>query len=61
MICQGSGGFIQCLIPFQTKLITAGENMIFLMEYAYLDQKDIQLNHQTFGWPDRIMPLIKNT
>ncbi|ELT89912.1 hypothetical protein CAPTEDRAFT_157693, partial [Capitella teleta] len=36
------------LLDLRTKLITAGENMIFLMEYAYLDQKDIQLNHQTF-------------
>jgi dynein heavy chain len=44
----------------QEKLIKAGENLIFLMEYAYLDTKDLKLNHQTFSWPDRIMPMINN-
>ena len=41
--------------------MVAGENLMFLMDYAYLVKDDVLLNGTTFSWPERIMPMIHNT
>ncbi|XP_066284547.1 dynein axonemal heavy chain 3-like isoform X3 [Branchiostoma lanceolatum] len=43
------------------KLDIAAGNLLFLMEYAYLPKDDIYLNHITFTWPERILPIIRNS
>lgn len=45
----------------QDKLELAAGNLLFLMDYAYLEKDDMLLNDNTFTWPDRIIPMIKNT
>ncbi|XP_030856161.1 dynein heavy chain 3, axonemal-like [Strongylocentrotus purpuratus] len=49
------------LLQLKKKLEVAGGNLIFLMDYAYLNKEDLMLNDQTFTWPDRIMPIIRNS
>ncbi|KAK6993742.1 dynein heavy chain 3 axonemal, partial [Biomphalaria glabrata] len=49
------------LLQLKTKLEIAAENLIFLMEYAYLPKEDINLHNTTFTWPQRIIPIINST
>nr|XP_054750956.1 dynein axonemal heavy chain 3-like isoform X12 [Lytechinus pictus] len=49
------------LLQLKKKLEVAAGNLIFLMDYAYLKKDDLMLNDQTFTWPDRIMPIIRNS
>ncbi|XP_041458176.1 dynein heavy chain 3, axonemal-like isoform X7 [Lytechinus variegatus] len=49
------------LLQLKKKLEVAAGNLIFLMDYAYLNKDDLMLNDQTFTWPDRIMPIIRNS
>ncbi|XP_071486244.1 dynein axonemal heavy chain 3-like [Diadema antillarum] len=49
------------LLQLKKKLEVAAGNLMFLMDYAYLIKDDIMLNDQTFTWPDRIMPIIRNS
>ncbi|XP_064633532.1 dynein axonemal heavy chain 3-like isoform X2 [Lineus longissimus] len=49
------------LLKLKEKLEIAGGNLLFLMEYAYLPKDDVLLNGNTFSWPDRIVPIIKNS
>ncbi|CAH1783206.1 unnamed protein product, partial [Owenia fusiformis] len=49
------------LLDLREKLLIAGENLMFLMDYAYLPKDDVLLNDNTFSWPDRIIPIIKST
>ncbi|KAK2157592.1 hypothetical protein LSH36_188g04054 [Paralvinella palmiformis] len=49
------------LLELREKLFIASQNLMFLMEYAYLPATDVALNSNTFSWPDRILPMIKNT
>ena len=37
----------------------SAENVLFLMDYAFLKKEDIKLNNVTFRWTDRIQPLLK--
>ncbi|XP_078090943.1 dynein axonemal heavy chain 3-like [Mustelus asterias] len=49
------------VLQLKDKLDIAAENLLFLMDYASLSKKDIVLNGNTFSWPERISPLIKNS
>ncbi|XP_043569115.1 dynein axonemal heavy chain 3-like [Chiloscyllium plagiosum] len=49
------------MLQLKDKLDIAAENLLFLMDYASLSKKDITLNGNTFSWPDRISPLIRNS
>ncbi|XP_064605237.1 dynein axonemal heavy chain 3-like isoform X2 [Liolophura sinensis] len=49
------------LLHLKDKLELAAGNLLFLMDYAYLEKDDMLLNDNTFTWPDRIIPMIKNT
>ncbi|XP_071960977.1 dynein axonemal heavy chain 3-like [Antedon mediterranea] len=49
------------LLQLREKLEIAASNVLFLMDYAYLPKDDIMLNDNTFTWPNRIIPLIRNS
>ncbi|XP_073479664.1 dynein axonemal heavy chain 3-like [Aquarana catesbeiana] len=49
------------LPEIQEKLAVAGENLLFLMDYASLSKEDIILNGNTFSWPQRIIPIINSS
>ena len=60
-----SGSPIKFIDPKQLPLDCAIHKIMNIipssfLSHNYLEQKDIKLNHQTFSWPDRIMPMIKN-
>ncbi|MGH0174121.1 UNVERIFIED_CONTAM: hypothetical protein FKN15_009257 [Acipenser sinensis] len=44
----------------QERLELAAANLLFLLVFATLSKEDIILNGNTFSWPDRIVPIIKN-
>jgi dynein heavy chain len=44
----------------QEKIEIAAGNLLFLMEYAYLPKDNIIINNNTFTWPDRIIPIVRN-
>jgi len=48
------------LVQLREQLEIAASNLLFLMEYAYLPKDDVLLNDNTFSWPDRIIPIIRN-
>ncbi|XP_059151071.1 dynein axonemal heavy chain 3-like [Physella acuta] len=48
------------LLQLKNKLEIAVDNMMFLMEYAYLPKEDITVNNTTFTWPGRIGPIVRN-
>ncbi|XP_032809855.2 dynein axonemal heavy chain 3-like isoform X2 [Petromyzon marinus] len=43
------------------RLETAADNLLFLMDYTYLSKEDLILNGNTFSWPVRILPIIRNS
>ncbi|XP_070559259.1 dynein axonemal heavy chain 3-like isoform X5 [Ptychodera flava] len=49
------------LLQLKEKLEIAAENLLFLMDYAYLPKDDILLNDNTFTWSDRVIPIIRNS
>ncbi|XP_038666815.1 dynein heavy chain 3, axonemal-like [Scyliorhinus canicula] len=49
------------MLQIQDKLDIAAENLLFLVDYTSLSKKDIVLNGNTFSWPERISPLIRNS
>ncbi|MEE6480199.1 hypothetical protein FKM82_012486 [Ascaphus truei] len=49
------------LLEMKETLSVAAENLIFLMDYAYLSKEVIILNGNTFSWPERIIPIIRNS
>ncbi|XP_033114673.1 dynein heavy chain 3, axonemal-like isoform X5 [Anneissia japonica] len=49
------------LLQLREKLEIAASNLLFLMDYAYLTKDDVMLNDNTFTWPNRIIPLIRNS
>ncbi|XP_067685210.1 dynein axonemal heavy chain 3-like [Haliotis asinina] len=49
------------LLELKDKLEVAAGNLMFLMEYGILPSNDIIINNNTFTWPDRIMPIVRNT
>jgi len=48
------------LVKLKEQLNIAASNLLFLMDYAYLQKDDVLLNDNTFSWPDRIIPMIRN-
>ncbi|XP_043943753.1 dynein axonemal heavy chain 3-like [Protopterus annectens] len=49
------------LIKIKEELEAAAENLMFLIDYAILSKEDIILSGNTFSWPQRIIPIIKNS
>ena len=48
------------LVKLKEQLNIAASNLLFLMDYAHLQKDDVLLNDNTFSWPDRIIPMIRN-
>ena len=48
------------LLKLKEQLNIAASNLLFLMDYALLQKDDVLLNDNTFSWPDRIIPIIRN-
>ncbi|XP_076804480.1 dynein axonemal heavy chain 3-like isoform X3 [Clavelina lepadiformis] len=49
------------LIKLKEQLGVAASNLLFLMDYAHLSKDDVLLNDNTFSWPDRIIPIMRNS
>ncbi|XP_041110137.1 dynein heavy chain 3, axonemal-like isoform X2 [Polyodon spathula] len=49
------------LLQLKEKLELAAANLLFLLDFAALSKEDVILNGNTFSWPDRIVPIIKNS
>nr|XP_026694595.1 dynein heavy chain 3, axonemal isoform X2 [Ciona intestinalis] len=49
------------MVKMKEKLDVASSNLLFLMEYAILSKEDVLLNDNTFSWPERIIPIIRNS
>ncbi|XP_051776026.1 dynein axonemal heavy chain 3-like isoform X1 [Erpetoichthys calabaricus] len=49
------------LLRIKKQLELAATNILFLMGCTHLSKEDIILNGNTFSWPDRIVPLMKNS
>jgi dynein heavy chain, axonemal len=47
------------LLTPQDQLKISAENVLFLMDYAFLKKEDIILNNITFRWTNKIQPLLK--
>ncbi|KAG2469298.1 DYH7 protein, partial [Polypterus senegalus] len=49
------------LLQIKKQLELAATNLLFLMDCTHLSKEDMILNGNTFSWPDRIVPLMKNS
>ncbi|XP_053575219.1 dynein axonemal heavy chain 3-like [Bombina bombina] len=49
------------LLEIKQNLAVAAENLLFLMDYASLSKEEMILNGNTFSWPERIIPIIRNS
>ncbi|KAJ8047551.1 Dynein heavy chain 3, axonemal [Holothuria leucospilota] len=52
---------IEDLEQLKEQLAVAAGNLMFLVDYATLTKDDLLLNDNTFTWPDRILPIIRNS
>jgi len=52
---------ILCNFVKQNKLLIAGQNLLFLMDYAILSKEDLKENSKTFSRASIVIPLLKNT
>ncbi|KAK7101862.1 hypothetical protein V1264_020178 [Littorina saxatilis] len=51
---------VEELYELKNKLEIAAGNLLFLMDYSYLPKDNIIINNNTFTWPDRIIPIVRN-
>uniref|UniRef100_UPI00398E963E dynein axonemal heavy chain 3-like n=1 Tax=Pristiophorus japonicus TaxID=55135 RepID=UPI00398E963E len=49
------------VLQLEDKLGIAAENLLFLVDYASLSNRDIILNGTAFSWPERISPFLRNS
>ncbi|XP_071815449.1 dynein axonemal heavy chain 3-like isoform X3 [Apostichopus japonicus] len=52
---------VEDLEQLKEQLEVAAGNLMFLVDYATLTKDDILLNDNTFTWPERILPIIRNS
>ncbi|XP_063719575.1 dynein axonemal heavy chain 3-like [Symsagittifera roscoffensis] len=52
---------IRDLVILSDELEASGFNLMFLLEHTFLSKDDLILNATSFSWPERILPIVRNS